>query len=93
MIEYGENKFDQINRNVSIETKFIETIDNKKIHTEYKYIYVIQGQGTLKVNDVQYEVKENFLIPLTPYTFTEVTEVKESLKIIIFLLIDYILIR
>lgn len=36
MIEYGENKFDQINRNVSIETKFIETIDNKKIHTEYK---------------------------------------------------------
>lgn len=78
---YDENAIN-LNREISIEMKIIEKIGVKILYTEYKYIYVISGKGKIKINEKAYELSENFIFPITPYTIIEVLEIYETFNLI-----------
>lgn len=60
-----------------------EIIEEKKrpiLHQEARLIYINKGKGKFKINEKEYEVKENMLISITPWDYTEVSEVKETFQ-------------
>ncbi|WP_064581288.1 AraC family transcriptional regulator [Streptobacillus moniliformis] len=81
---FNDNTFIQSNRHVSIVTKLVDEIGEKSIHTTHKFAFIVSGLGKIKLNEIEYKVKENSLICINPWSTTEITEVNVSMNILIF---------
>lgn len=60
-----------------------EIIEEKKrpiLHQEARLLYINKGKGKFKINEKEYAVKENMLISVTPWDYTEIPEVKETFQ-------------
>lgn len=60
-----------------------EIIEGKKrpiLHQEARFLYINKGKGRIKINEREYTVKENTLISLAPWDYTEIPEVKETFQ-------------
>ncbi|WP_156299263.1 AraC family transcriptional regulator [Streptobacillus canis] len=81
---FSDNTFNQSKRAVSIVTKLIDEIGDKTIHTTHRFAFVVSGIGKIKLNEVEYTIKENSLISISPWSTTEITEVKKNINVLIF---------
>lgn len=60
-----------------------EIIEEKKrpiLHQEARLLCVNKGKGKIKINEGEYAVKENTLISIAPWDYTEIVEVKETFQ-------------
>lgn len=60
-----------------------EIIEEKKrpiLHQEARFLYINKGKGRIKINEKEYMVKENTLISVAPWDYTEIPEVKETFQ-------------
>lgn len=60
-----------------------EIIEEKKrpiLHQEARLLYINKGKGKFKINEKEYAVKENMLISVMPWDYTEIPEVKETFQ-------------
>lgn len=60
-----------------------EVIEEKKrpiLHQEARFLYVNKGKGKIRINEKEYTVKENTLISVAPWDYTEIPEVKETFQ-------------
>lgn len=64
----------------SFDVEIIESKTSPILHQTSRFIYVNKGSGIIKINEVEYEIKENTLISLLPFDCTEVVDVKETLQ-------------
>lgn len=86
MIEYNNNSYIQLNRSISIVTKLIDKPEDKKLHTDYRFIFVISGNAKILLNEKEYNIKANDLLYITPYSITEIISLDEELN---FLVLSY----
>ncbi len=66
----------------SFDYEAIQAPTKALIHQSARFLYIKQGRGTIEISGVAYDVLPNMLIAITPWTITEVTEVKEMLQFI-----------
>lgn len=60
-----------------------EIIEEKKrpiLHQEARLLYINKGKGKIKINEKEYEVKENMLISIAPWDYSEIPEVTETFQ-------------
>jgi YesN/AraC family two-component response regulator len=60
-----------------------EIIESKKtpiLHPEARFLFVNKGKGSFKINEREYEVRENMLIAVTPWDYTEIPRVEETFQ-------------
>lgn len=86
MKNFKYNTYSEIigNRSISIVTNFVEEKNKKIIHTEHRFIFLLSGYGKIKINEKEFEITKNTLISISPWTITEIIDVKEALNFIIF---------
>lgn len=61
-----------------------EIIEEKRrplLHQTSRFLYFNKGKGKIKVNEAEYEIKENTIVGILPWDCTEITEVKETLQL------------
>ncbi|MGN0169449.1 MAG: helix-turn-helix transcriptional regulator [Lachnospiraceae bacterium] len=65
----------------SFDLEIMEEKTRPILHQTSRFLYVNKGRGTLKINEKQYEIRENTLISLLPFDCTEITEVEATLQV------------
>ncbi|WP_068267946.1 helix-turn-helix transcriptional regulator [Caviibacter abscessus] len=75
------SKYDKT-RPITISTQIIEE-NSTFIHTNCKFIFVLDGVGRIKVNEKEYEIKKNLFINITPWTLVEVYNIEKTINCII----------
>lgn len=58
------------------------------IHQSARFLYIKQGRGTFVIGGVEYEIKPNMLIAITPWKITEITAVEHTIQLML-LVYDY----
>lgn len=61
-----------------------EIIEEKRrplLHQTSRFLYFNKGKGKIKVNEAEYEIKENTIVGVLPWDCTEITEVKDTLQL------------
>ncbi|CAM3094834.1 helix-turn-helix domain-containing protein [Streptobacillus felis] len=81
---FSDNTFNQSKRSVSIVTKLIDEVGDKTIHTTHRFAFIVSGSGKVKLNEIEYIIKENSLISISPWSTTEITEVSKPMNVLIF---------
>lgn len=74
------SKYDKT-RPITISTKIIEE-NSTFVHTNCKFIFVLDGIGRIKVNEKEYEIKKNLFINITPWTLVEIYNIKKAINCI-----------
>lgn len=67
---------------ITIVTKVIEE-NSTFIHTNCKFIFILDGVGRVKVNEKEYIVKKDLFINITPWTLFEVYNIEKPINCII----------
>ncbi|RVU54157.1 helix-turn-helix domain-containing protein [Anaerosphaera multitolerans] len=84
--------------NSELQAKYSSSFDEKKIcsynveeissptnpimHQESRFLFFIEGKGTIKINNICYDIKPYSCVAIVPWTITEVTDVIERLQFI-----------
>lgn len=50
------------------------------LHQTSRFLFVKKGKGKIKINEVEYEIKENSLVSILPFDCTEITHVDQTLQ-------------
>lgn len=72
----------------SFDYEAIQAPTKALIHQSARFIYIKQGKGTFVIGGVEYEIKPNMLIAITPWKITEITAVKQTIQLML-LVYDY----
>ncbi len=72
----------------SFDYEAIQAPTKALIHQSARFIYIKQGKGTFVIGGVEYEIKPNMLIAITPWKITEITVVKQTIQLML-LVYDY----
>lgn len=72
----------------SFDYEAIQAPTKALIHQSARFIYIKQGKGTFVIGGVEYDIKPNMLIAITPWKITEITAVKQTIQLML-LVYDY----
>ncbi len=72
----------------SFDYEAIQSPTKALIHQSARFIYIKQGKGTFVIGGVEYDIKPNMLIAITPWKITEITAVKQTIQLML-LVYDY----
>lgn len=72
----------------SFDYEAIQSPTKALIHQSARFIYIKQGKGTFVIGGVEYEIKPNMLVAITPWKITEITAVKQTIQLML-LVYDY----
>lgn len=83
-------------RNVELQYQFCSRIDERKfcsfdyeiiedktrplLHQTSRFLYINKGKGKIKINEEEYELKEQTLVSLLPWDCSEIIQVEETLQ-------------
>ena len=64
----------------SFDYEAIQSPTKPLIHQAARFLYIKRGQGAIEIGGVEYEVKPDTLIAITPWKISEITAVGETLQ-------------
>lgn len=64
----------------SLDLEVIDSPTMPLIHQSARFLLINQGKGTIKIQNIEYELKENSLVAILPWEISEVTSVEEPLQ-------------
>lgn len=64
----------------SFNYEIIEEKSRPLLHQTSRFLFFNKGRGKIKINEVEYEVKEDTVVGILPWDCTEILEVKETLQ-------------
>lgn len=65
----------------SFDYEAIQSPTKPLIHQAARFLYIKRGQGAIDIGGVEYEVKPNTLIAITPWKISEITAVSQTLQL------------
>lgn len=75
------SKYDML-KPISINTKLVDKI-TRSIHMNFKIVLIIDGEATIKINEKEYHLSKNTIINISPWTITEIYNIKKPINYII----------
>ena len=64
----------------SLDLEVIESPTMPLIHQSARFLFINRGKGTIKIQNIECELKENSLVSILPWEISEVTAVEEPLQ-------------
>lgn len=74
------SRFDE-KRLCSFDYEILEEKLRPILHQEARFLFVNKGNGKIKINESEYEIKDNTIISILPWDYTEITEVSETIQL------------
>jgi len=69
-----------LNKLFSLDTEVIEDKTSPLIHQEARFLFVIKGEGTIRIHGKNYKLEKGVLLAILPWEISEVIEVKVPLQ-------------
>lgn len=65
----------------SFDYEAIQAPTRALIHQAARFLYIKQGMGIIEIGGVQYDIRPDMLIAITPWKITEITAVEKTLQL------------